>query len=90
MADFPEIKVCELAKFSPLTGNMLAVAQPNGVHVFEVASSKELFFFERSGVASIEWSPLEHYLITCDNDPTKAQQSKNLIMWDIRDGTKVS
>lgn len=59
MTDFPEIKGGEIAKFSPLTGNLLAVAEPNGVHVFEVASCKELFFFERSGVASIEWSPLE-------------------------------
>lgn len=86
--DFPEIKVCEIAKFSPLTGNLLAVVQPKGVHVFEVATRKQLHFFERNNVASIEWSPLEHFLITCDSDPTKVSQAqqKNLIIWDITNG----
>lgn len=48
--DFPEIKVCEIAKFSPMTGNLLAVVQPKGVHILEVASRKQLHFFERVGV----------------------------------------
>ena len=37
---FPELPTAEIAKFSPLTGKYLAVVEPSGVHVIDVASQQ--------------------------------------------------
>ena len=80
----------DIVIFSPLTGQYLAGVEPSGVHVFDVASKQEKHYFAGAGVASVEWSPLESYLITCAKDPTKAAQSKNLTIWDVESGTQVN
>lgn len=56
------------------------------MHVIDVPTSKKLHYMQRNGVASIEWSPLENYLITCEKDPNKPVQSKNLLVWDVQTG----
>lgn len=69
---FPSVPTAEIAKFSPLTGQYLAVVDPSGVHIIDVASQKVKHTIAGAGVGSIEWSPQESYLITCAKDPTKA------------------
>ncbi len=49
----PSMPTAEIAKFSPLTGKLLAVVEPLGVHVIDVSTMKERHFFKKSGVASL-------------------------------------
>lgn len=87
---FPAVPTAEIAKFSPVTGQYLAVVEPSGVHVIDVVSQQVKHYIEKAGVASIEWSPQESYLITCAKDPTKSVQSQNLSIWDVQSGTQVN
>ena len=49
----PSMPTAEIAKFSPLTGKLLAVVEPQGVHVIEVLTMKEKKFFPKVGIASL-------------------------------------
>lgn len=80
----------EYAKFSPLTGTLLAIVEPAGVHLIDMSTSEERHFLARPGVASLEWSPLETHLITCEKDPALPVQSENLIVWDVETGEQVN
>jgi len=53
---------------------MLAIVDQDGVHVIDIVDKKILFEIDCPGIASLEWSPRETYLIGCEKniqDPNK-------------------
>jgi len=63
---YPAYPGAEIARFSPVNGKTIAVVDFSGVHFVDVESKKERLFVERKGIISMEWSPMETYVITCE------------------------
>jgi uncharacterized protein with WD repeat len=80
---FPDYPGAELAKFSPIDGKSLAVADLTGIHVIDVATKQERLKIEKKGIIAFEWSPKESYLISCEK---QKENSKNLNVWDAQTG----
>jgi len=63
---YPEYLTAEIAKFSPIHGQSLAVVDNVGIHLVDIASKQERLFIQRKGIIALEWSPKESYLISCE------------------------
>jgi hypothetical protein len=48
----------------------LAIVDVSGVHVIEMKSKNVIASLKRKGVVSLEWSPKETFLITCEKPKT--------------------
>lgn len=61
----------------------------DGIHVIDIPNRKIVFDINVKGVASLEWSPMETYLIGCEkniHNPT----TNNLWVWDTNSGEPVA
>jgi uncharacterized protein with WD repeat len=83
---YPAYPGAELARFSPVHGKSIAVVDFSGVHFVDVESKKERLFVERKGIISMEWSPMETYVVTCEK--ARANE-RNLQVWDAKTGELV-
>jgi hypothetical protein len=63
---YPSYPGAEIARFSPLNGKSIAIVDFSGVHFVDVESKAERLFVERKGIISMEWSPRETYVLTCE------------------------
>ena len=67
---------------------MLAVVDKDGVHVIDIVDKKILFTIDCPGIASLEWSPRETYLIGCEKNIQNP--NKNILyVWDTSKGTMI-
>jgi len=63
---YPEYLTAEIARFSPIHGQTLAVVDNVGIHLVDIASKKEKLFIQRKNIIALQWSPKESYLISCE------------------------
>jgi hypothetical protein len=50
---------------------------------------KESNFIERKGIASLEWSPCDSYIIGCEKKNPNSMEN-NLFIWETQTGTLVN
>jgi uncharacterized protein with WD repeat len=60
----------------------LAIVDVSGIHVIEMKSKNVITSLKRKGVVSLEWSPKETFLITCEKPKTNPDFN-NLNIWKI-------
>jgi len=63
---YPEYLTAELARFSPIHGQTLAVVDNVGIHLVDIATKQERLVIQRKGIIALEWSPKESYLLSCE------------------------
>ena len=83
---YPAYPGAELAKFSPKSGQTIAVADFSGIHLVDIDTKEERLYIERKGIISMEWSPLDTFIVTCEK---LKQNEKNLQVWDSKTGELV-
>lgn len=83
---YPAYPGAEIAKFSPTSGQTIAVIDFSGIHLVDVDSKKERLFIEKKGIISMEWSPLDTFVVTCEK---LKQNEKNLQIWNAATGELV-
>lgn len=84
---YPEYLTAEIARFSPIHGQTLAVVDNAGIHLIDIASKQERLFIKRKGVIALQWSPKESYVISCEKQRKDGEQ--NLCVWNAADGKLV-
>lgn len=77
-----------LLKWSPL-GTYLAIFHPQGIILCGGPNFDELGRFLHPEVALIAFSPQENYLMTAHSQPSKADNKRSIIVWNIQAGKKV-
>lgn len=82
---YPEYPGAEMAKFSPLGGKRLAVADRAGIHFVDMETRMETLYIARPKIIAFEWTPRGNYIITCEKFNPRTED-KNLILWDSKTG----
>ena len=54
----------------------------NGIHVTDMSSKKQIISLKRKGIVSLEWSPRETFLISCEKPKTNPDFN-NLNVWKV-------
>lgn len=68
---------------------MLAVVDPDGIYVIDLPSKKVSFKIDCKNIASLEWSPMDTYLIGCEKN-IQNPKSNNLYIWETTSGDMVA
>lgn len=83
---YPQYLTADIAKFSPINGQSLAVVDHIGIHVIDIETKKERLTIERKGIIALQWTPRETYLVSCEK---QKPNEKNLRVWDAKTGELV-
>lgn len=60
----------------------------DGVHVIDVVENKIVFKIECPGIASLEWSPKDTYLIGCEKNAVNSNKN-TIYVWETKNGDLV-
>ena len=83
---FPRFQSATIAKFTHYAGQQAVIVDEIGLHFIDMNTGKERLQIVKPGVSTLEFSPRDTYLITCE----KYQQGeKNLILWNAQTGKEL-
>ena len=55
-----------MARFSPLTGNLCAIVDVEGLHFVDTQTGLQTIMLANPGYVAIEWSPAETYVVAVE------------------------
>lgn len=56
-----------------------------GIHVIDIPNKKIVFKIQCAGIASLEWSPMETYIIGCEKN-IHNPSTNDLYVWETTQG----
>ena len=86
----PRYHMAKLARFSPLAGKQAAIVDELGIHFVSMESKQETLFISQTSIDTLQYSPADNYVVTCEKFNQNNPDNTNLRIMDASLGTTVA